>query len=86
MVALLAPMSPLAAAESPAQAMDANQNRDAEGSMPPNSDSSAEKSLRTGIRAYATGELKMAIASLSAALQGAPPWVRPWSQVTDAIP
>jgi hypothetical protein len=70
MAALLAPIAPLSAAEGPAQTVGASQNLDALDSTSSESESSAEISLRTGIRAYVTGELKLAAASLSTALQG----------------
>jgi sporulation related protein len=70
MAALLAPIAPLSAAEGPAPTVGASQNLDALDSTSSESESSAEISLRTGIRAYVTGELKLAAASLSTALQG----------------
>ena len=46
----------------------ASQNWDVENAS--SNESSAEKALRIGIRAYVTGDLKLAIASLGTALQG----------------
>jgi hypothetical protein len=66
MVTLLAgPTGQLAA--DPAR-VGANQNWDVENAS--SNESSAEKALRIGIRAYVTGDLKLAIASLGTALQG----------------
>lgn len=71
MVTLLAaPMGRLSADDNLAKPAGAKENWDAASASSIESDSSAEKSLRIGIRAYVTGELKLAIASLSTALQG----------------
>ena len=58
---------PLAAADRPATTVAAWEPARAE---PVESDIASEKQLRTGIRAYVTGDFKSAAASLSAALQG----------------
>ena len=63
----VAAIGPLAAADRPATTVAAWEPARAE---PVESDIAAEKQLRTGIRAYVTGDFKSAAASLSGALQG----------------
>ena len=63
----VAAVGPLAAADRPATTVAAWEPARAE---PVESDIASEKQLRTGIRAYVTGDSKSAADSLSAALQG----------------
>jgi hypothetical protein len=63
---------PLSAADSPAKTLAAwgPVHTESARSEPAESDSSSEKSLRAGIRAYVTGDFKLAVTLLGAALKG----------------